>query len=113
VHELGFAEAILDAALRRAAGRRVARVRVRVGSLHRLAGPAMDQAFAMVAGGTEAEDAALDLVVVPVTASCRTCGHREQAEELVVSCPRCGGSDLEVAGGDDLVLESIELEASK
>jgi hydrogenase nickel incorporation protein HypA/HybF len=113
VHELGLGEAILDAVERRAAGRRVTRVRVRVGVLHRVVEPALDQAFSLVSAGTVAAGAAVDLVVVPVRASCPACGHRAESDDAMAVCAACGGTDLDLEGGDDLILESIELEAGE
>ena len=65
MHEVSLGEAILDAVERRAAGRKVRRVRVRVGTLNRVVGPALDQGFALVSEGTVAEGAVLDIVEVP------------------------------------------------
>jgi hydrogenase nickel incorporation protein HypA/HybF len=112
VHELGLCEAILEAVERRAAGRRVTGVRLRVGTLHRVVAPALDQAFALVAGGTVADGAAVELVVIPVRGTCRACGHQAASDELPVSCPACGATELDIAGGDELVLESISVEGS-
>jgi hydrogenase nickel incorporation protein HypA/HybF len=111
VHEVGLCEGIVEAVERRAAGRRVARVRVRIGALYRVVGPALDQAFELVAGGTVAEGAAVDLVVVPVRAACRACGGTSEVDEVPIACPSCGAADLDLTGGDELVLESIHLEA--
>jgi hydrogenase nickel incorporation protein HypA/HybF len=102
-------EAILDAVERRAAGRRVTRVRVRVGVLHRVVSPALDQAFALVSEGTVAAGAAVDLVVVPARVRCAACGHEAETGDPLAVCSACGGADVEVAGGDELVLESIQL----
>ena len=69
-----FSDAPMDA--------RVARVRVRVGMLHRVVEDAFQQAFAHAAEGTEAENAAVDLVVLPVSATClsvRSCRGRTKA----------------------------------
>ena len=65
MHELGLCEGLLDAVERRAAGRKVLGVRFRVGEDHRVVGEALDQAFAMLAAGTVAEGAEIDLVQVP------------------------------------------------
>jgi hydrogenase nickel incorporation protein HypA/HybF len=110
VHELGFGEAILDAVERRAAGRRVTRVRVRVGALHRVVEPALDQAFSLVSSGTVADGAAVDLVTVPVLVTCRDCGHQAEADDALAVCSACGGLDLEFEGGDELILEAIHVE---
>jgi hydrogenase nickel incorporation protein HypA/HybF len=110
VHELGLCDGVLRAVERRAAGRRVTGVRVRVGASHRVVGSAFDQAFALVSQGTVADGAAVDLVVVPVTVRCLDCGHEAEAADPLAACPACGGLDLETSGGDELVLESITLE---
>jgi hydrogenase nickel incorporation protein HypA/HybF len=111
VHEFGLCEAIMEAVERRASGRRVSRVTVRIGTMHRVVEPAFDQAFSLVSAGTVAEDAALDLVVLPVRTRCRTCGADATSEDPLALCPRCESSDVTVEGGDELVLESIEIHA--
>ena len=92
MHELGLCEGILEAVERRAAGRRVTRVRVRVGALHRVVDPAFEQSFALVAQGTVADGAAVDLVVVPVRVTCRDCGHEAEATDALAACSACGGA---------------------
>lgn len=109
MHELGLAEAILRAVEKRAEGRPVARAKVRAGVLLRIAPPSMDQAFRLVSAGTIAEGAAIDLVVTPARIGCRACGHQDGTEDPLGLCPACGGGDVEVTGGDELVLESIEI----
>jgi hydrogenase nickel incorporation protein HypA/HybF len=111
MHELGMCEAILDTVERRAAGRRVLAFTVRVGTMHRVVEPAMDQAFALASEGTVAEGAVLHLVVVPVRSSCRSCGLTTESADPPVVCSGCAATDLELSGGDDLVLESIEVDA--
>jgi hydrogenase nickel incorporation protein HypA/HybF len=113
VHELGLCEGILDAVERRAAGRRVTRVRVRVGAQHRVVEPALDQAFALVAQGTVAAGAAVDLVVVPARVRCLDCGHEAEATDAFAACSACGGVDLELDGGDELILEAIHVKGDE
>ena len=110
MHELGLCEGVLAAVERRAAGRRVTRVRVRVGAQHRVVPSAFDQSFALVAQGTVADGAAVDLVVGPVAVRCLDCGHAAEATDPLAACPACGGLDLETEGGDELILEAIYLE---
>jgi hydrogenase nickel incorporation protein HypA/HybF len=109
VHEIGLAESILHAVEQRAAGRGVERVKVRVGTLHRVAAPAMDQAFELVAAGTVAAGAAVDLVVIPVHVRCETCGGEADSAEMVAACPSCGALEPTLTGGDELTLESIQV----
>ena len=110
MHELVLCQGILEAVERRAAGRRVTRVRVRVGAQHRVVEPALDQAFALVSEGTVAAGAAVDLVVVPVRVRCPDCGNQAESTDALAACSACGGLDLETTGGDELILEAIQLE---
>jgi hydrogenase nickel incorporation protein HypA/HybF len=111
MHELGLCSSIVDAVEKRAGDRPVARVRVRVGRLHHVHPEAFDQSFAIAAMGTVAEDAAAELVLLPVRARCESCVSTWDADELLHVCPECGGVELTVLGGDELVLESIEYRA--
>jgi hydrogenase nickel incorporation protein HypA/HybF len=111
MHEFGLCEGIVEAIQRRAAGRPVARVRMRVGTLHRVVEGAFQQAFTHAAEGTEAEHAAVDLVVIPVSATCLACGVIVEANEIIAVCPKCGATDLDLTAGEELILESIEYEA--
>lgn len=111
MHEYGLCESVLDAVKDRAAGRRVQRVKVRVGALHRVAPPAFEEAFTVVSNGSVAEDAALDVVFVPIRMRCRSCGLESETDDMYAVCPGCGSADVDTEGGDDLMLESIEVEA--
>lgn len=108
MHELGLCSSIVEAIERRAGERSVAQVRVRVGLLHHVHPDAFDQSFAMAAMGTVAEDAAAELVLLPVRAHCGGCDATWECQEIPVACVSCGSVDLELVGGDELVLESIE-----
>jgi hydrogenase nickel incorporation protein HypA/HybF len=114
VHELGLSEAIVDAVERRAAGRRVAAVRVRVGSAHAMDDRALGEAFRLAAAGTVAEGAEIEIVLDPLRVRCNACGNEVDGGDarLLVACRRCGGVDVEVRGGDDVTLESVGLVGS-
>jgi hydrogenase nickel incorporation protein HypA/HybF len=108
MHELGLCTSIVDAIERRAGDRPVTQVRVRVGKLHHVHPEAFDQSFAMAAMGTVAENAAAELVLLPVRVQCTTCTHVWECDEIPVACRGCGSVQLELVGGDELVLESIQ-----
>jgi hydrogenase nickel incorporation protein HypA/HybF len=108
MHELGLCSSIVEAIERRAGERSVARVRVRVGRLHHVHPEAFEQSFAVAAMGTVVEDAAAELVLLPVRAHCGDCGASWDCDEIPLACPECGAVEVELVGGDELVLESIE-----
>ncbi|MEV0590690.1 hydrogenase maturation nickel metallochaperone HypA [Nonomuraea cavernae] len=107
MHEHGMCEGLVDLIRRQAGDREITGARVRVGTRHAVVGEAFDQAFAHAAAGTPAENAVLDLVVTPLTVTCRACGGRTESLDVLAVCPVCGGDDVDLTGGDELVLESI------
>lgn len=113
MHGFGLCDGIIEAVQKRANGRPVQRVCIQVGILHGVSSDAFRQAFSHAADGTEAENALVDLVLMPVLAGCRTCQTETQGDDIVMVCPQCGGRDLELTGGDELVLESIEYEGQQ
>ncbi|GAA1017446.1 hypothetical protein GCM10009556_063930 [Acrocarpospora pleiomorpha] len=115
MHETGLCDAIVLAVLRRAEGRRVTAVRVRVGGHaggHEVDPAVIDQGFRVAAAGTAAQDADVDVVIEPLSVRCRDCDSHGPALDApaLVACPRCGGVDIEVTGGTDVQLEAITFE---
>ena len=104
MHELGYCEGVLEAVERRAAGRRVTRVGVRIGAVHRVVGAAFEQSFQLVAAGGPAEGATTEVEVVPVQGTCRACRHAFTSLDPAPACPACGALDVTAVGGDEVVL---------
>ncbi len=107
MHEIGMCDGLRDLIDQKAAGRRITSVRLRVGARHAVVNEGFDQAFALVADGTAAQGAVLDLVVTPATVACHVCGRKSESTDALAVCPRCHAADVEVTGGDELVLESL------
>jgi hydrogenase nickel incorporation protein HypA/HybF len=108
MHEYGLAEGVLEAVRRRAGGRPVRRVRLRAGVRNGVDAASMAQAFEVVAAGTEADGAGLDVVPLPARLSCRSCGYAGDTFDVLAPCPRCRADVVELTGGDELILESLE-----
>lgn len=107
MHEFGLCEGMVAAVEHRAQGRPVERVGVRVGARHHVVDAAFQQAFEMVAAGSAADGADLEITVVPVTGRCADCDRSAESTDPLPVCPGCGGALTELAGGDDLLLEWI------
>jgi len=110
MHELSIAESIVAIADRHAGGRRVSKVEVKVGHLRQVVPSALEFAFELVAQGTAVEGAELDLEEVPAAGICRACGTEGTLTAFPFTCPGCGGMDLEVTHGEELLVDSLELE---
>lgn len=105
---MSYCEGVLEAVERRAAGRPVARIGVRIGAIHRVVAAAFEQSFQIAAVGGPAEGATTDLVVLPVHGHCMNCRFDFQATDPAPACPRCGTLEVAVEGGDEVVLEWLE-----
>jgi hydrogenase nickel incorporation protein HypA/HybF len=108
MHELGLCASIVEAIERRAGERPVAKVRIRVGRMHHVHPEAFEQSFAIASAGGVADGAHAELVLLPVRGRCQRCGTEFEADEPIMACAGCGAFDLDITGGDELMLESIE-----
>jgi hydrogenase nickel incorporation protein HypA/HybF len=110
VHELSIASAIIDTAIRHADERRVTAVHLRVGQLRQVVPASLDFYFGHVARGTLCEGARLEQEVVAARLRCGACGEEWALEAADFRCPFCGRAEVAVAGGDELEVESIDVE---
>jgi hydrogenase nickel incorporation protein HypA/HybF len=109
MHELSLSRAILDTADRYAAGRRVVRVSVAIGALRQVVPDSLAFYFEILARGTVCEGALMQQRLVPARLRC-TCGEDWELAELSFRCPRCARADVTVLDGDQLRVDSIEVE---
>jgi hydrogenase nickel incorporation protein HypA/HybF len=107
MHEHGIADQILETALLRAGGRRISMLRVRAGVRQGIVAGSLEQAFEHVALGTQAEGASIELLTLPATLHCRTCGGQAPTFDVLAICPQCTSDDVAIDGGDELILESL------
>jgi hydrogenase nickel incorporation protein HypA/HybF len=110
VHELSVSSAIVDTAVRHAAGRRVTAVEVRLGQLRQVVPSSLAFYFGLVARDTVCEGARLDQEVVPGALRCEHCAHAWEIDTPFFRCPRCESADVTVAAGEELEVASIEVE---
>jgi hydrogenase nickel incorporation protein HypA/HybF len=110
MHELSIAEAVVAIAERHAAGRPVTKVELRVGHLRQVVPSALEFAFQLVAQGTVLDGAELAIEDVPARGRCRDCGAETTLTGFPLACSACGSLDLELLAGEELLVDSLELE---
>jgi len=109
MHELSIADALVQIVVRHAEGRPVARVQIMLGDLRQASPAAIEFAFELVAQGTPAEGALLDIERVAVGGRCRACGADGEHAGLPLICAACGGWEIDVLRGEELRVEWLEL----
>ena len=110
MHELSLSSAIVNTAVKHADGRRVTAIHLRVGKLRQVIPDTLEFYFEFVARDTVCEGAALVQEVVDAWLRCRPCALEWNVEIPAFRCPSCGGSDVEIAAGNEFEVESIEVE---
>ena len=110
MHELSIAESVVQIASRHANGRRVTKVWLKVGHLRQVVPSALAFGFELVAEGTPVEGAELEMENVPATGLCSNCRAESRLETFPLQCGACGNFDLELLTGEELLVESLELE---
>jgi hydrogenase nickel incorporation protein HypA/HybF len=110
VHELALSSAIVNTVAKHADGRRVAVVNLRVGTLRQVIPDTLEFYFAFVARDSVCEGARLEQEVIDARLRCRPCAREWEIEIPAFRCPYCGGSEVEIAAGDEFEVESIEIE---
>jgi hydrogenase nickel incorporation protein HypA/HybF len=110
MHELSIAESVVEIAARHSRGRRVSKVELKVGHLRQVVPSALAFAFELVAEGTPVAGAALEIEEVPAAGRCRACRTEGPQPDFPLHCPSCGAFDIEVTSGEELLVDSLELE---
>ncbi len=114
MHELPVTQAILDTALsaaRQVGGQRILAIDLVIGELSGIVDDSVQFYFDVLSQGTPAAGAALRFRREPASATCMDCGHSyDAAPPLAPFCPACGGLRLQITGGRQFFLESIEID---
>jgi hydrogenase nickel incorporation protein HypA/HybF len=113
VHELSVAQALVEqveAVINQHQAMGVTRIRVRIGPLAGVVPELLASAFSLAAAGSRMESAELELAGAPIRVRCQTCGAESEAVMNRLTCAACGDWHTQVISGDELLLESVELE---
>lgn len=110
MHELSIAESVVRISGQQADGRRVTKVHMKVGHLRQVVPSALAFSFGLVAEGTPVEGAELEMEEIPASGRCHDCGVESQLGNFPLQCRGCEGFELEILTGEELLVESLELE---
>jgi len=113
MHELSITQSMLDLVLEQAqnaGAKEVGKINLVLGEMTGLVDRSVRFYFDFLSKGTAAEGAKLSFKLIPTTARCRNCANDFRLGEFDWTCPYCKGNNIEIVGGKELFVESIEVE---
>jgi hydrogenase nickel incorporation protein HypA/HybF len=113
MHEMSLAAEILDTVIEQAkehAAQKILRVKIKVGEYCAIDPQALAFSFEALARETIAEGADLEVDTLPPMVKCRDCGEEFAFKGLQMVCPSCGGTNGEMAAGDEIIIDQVEVE---
>jgi len=110
MHELSICGSIADIVTRRANGRPVDTIHIRVGQLRQIVPDTLVYCWSVVSADTQLDGSQLDIESVRVRIKCRGCDSvHEVGDYPVLLCATCDSADVEVLAGEEFLITSLEL----
>ena len=112
MHELAVTQSMIDLVrnhAEEAGATRVGRINLVIGALSGMISECVQTYFDIETKGTFMENAQLSFRVVPATGRCRDCDLEFEIPESIWICPKCGGNQIQLVGGGELFVDSIEV----
>ncbi len=113
MHEMSVTMSLLDLVLdeaSKAGASKITGVNIVLGEMTGIIDHYVQANFELLSQNTLAEGAELSFQNMPRQARCRNCAHLFQPTDLEWACPGCQSSEIEITGGSELYVESIEVE---
>ena len=113
MHEMSVTMSLLDLVLDEAAkagAGKITGVNIVLGEMTGIIDHYVQANFELLSQNTPAEGAALSFQTTPRQARCRNCARLFQPTDFEWACPKCQSSEIEITGGSELYVESIEVE---
>lgn len=115
MHEVSIVETLIrqvaDEVERSGHSGRVTQLDLIVGRLSGASAEAIRFAFELLSKEDPLLDGATLVIAEPkAVCRCRACGVETEIDDLVAVCPVCEDEQIQIVGGNDLMLDSIELE---
>lgn len=110
---MGIARDILDVAIeaaQKAGATRITRVNVVAGKLRGIVPMQLSFCFGIMAEGTVASGAQLNIETTKPEGKCGDCGKVFPINEFEYICPECQSLNIQVQGGTELFLRDMEVE---
>jgi len=115
MHELSICQSLLSQLEALAAqhhSTQIYQVRLQIGPLAGIDTKLLQHAFPLAVAGTIAQYAQLHIEQSPIMVKCRDCKTESNAQINKLICGNCGSWQVQLISGDELLLESVELDSN-
>ncbi len=109
VHELSVCDAIVGTTLKRAEGRPVTQVTVRIGHLRQVVPDALQLGWEILTESTELKGCALSIEQVPAAVKCQECEAETTLDLPILICGSCASFDVTLLSGEEFLIVSMEV----
>ena len=112
MHETMVAQSILSAIVAQAdkLNARPISAKISCGQLNPINDEVLNFAFEVAAKGTVCEQMKLEVIHIPLKATCKKCGKGFNFDIYSPTCVECGSGDFGIGSDAPLLLEEIEFE---
>ncbi|HML49618.1 MAG TPA: hydrogenase maturation nickel metallochaperone HypA [Clostridia bacterium] len=113
MHEAALAQnlfRIVQNALSGHEGAKVLKVNILAGALAGVMPDALCFAFDALKPGTPLASAEMVIQVQPVRVTCGDCGENYEPKAFPCVCPACRGRSFRILDGEDVIVQSLELD---
>jgi hydrogenase nickel incorporation protein HypA/HybF len=113
MHEQSIVESLLALAIEnaeKARATRILRIYIVVGELSGVVEESVNFYFNLLSKNTIADRASLFFMRIPARLRCRNCNTVFVPENLDFHCPDCREEQVEIIGGRELYIDSLEVE---
>ena len=113
MHELAVCQGLMtqvEAIAQREHAEQVTRILLKIGPLSGVEPQLLADAFPIAAAGTVAAGAELVIEAQPIRVRCLSCGEESDATASRLTCSACGDYRTQLLSGDEMLLNSLELE---
>ncbi|WP_036477847.1 hydrogenase maturation nickel metallochaperone HypA [Myxosarcina sp. GI1] len=110
MHEVSMMQNTLEIAFDRARQNGATQIEcltLNIGELSGVIPEALEFAFEILIAGTMAENASLEINLIPVTCYCQRCDRNFQPQDFVYRCPQCQQISTNILTGSELELASL------
>lgn len=87
----------------------VDKVNLKIGLLSNILIDSLRFSYNSIIENTPLKNSILDIEVLPIKISCNDCSEIATTNDFIFSCPACKSSAINVIGGNELIVSSIQL----